>query len=642
MTEIETTRAPSSGGADYRGLAHFGRGLGLAGALAAAALFFAAVPPLDLGVFDRLESVAIAMFAAGALCAAGLALAGPRALARAWRAPLFLPFAAVGVWSLALAPFAEFPWRSVLGPPQTGLGALALLAFAAFAGAIAAFAGVRARAALAWALVAGAVVAAISHFLPAPWQPFDLPSFHAWLGLAALAGALAARGGRALTTAGIAAAVLALAVAENKTAIALTLAVGVPIFVATRRLRGWGHLRAAGVALVLLLAPLANAVAWLAGDARVWDSILARTRTFNVMAAAIAEQPTILLFGAGWGGYVEAFVRHLPSGADLLYGESWDVAVRELQGIHSLPLEFWISAGIPGLLLVLGLPALTIARARTKDLPLAVAFGAVFVGLSALWQQAGYTAAPMAIVFAMLARKSLRMPDMPTPVFRAVAAGACVGLLVGASWLADFGWRARTALAGVATDPCLENFPDDSARGDFSLRDVVTRRLRFVAIGRLGPDDPVLRAAGCALDRRFARAPSVHLAIAGALHRASLGMDPAFAGIAAADSARLAMWPDYVAGILRFAPRRTDLVAPYLASLALKEDWSGLRAVSASILDQAPLDPVGMWFSGTAMIRAGTPEAQVAGRARLRRALELGFTRFIPLPDELVNELRRQ
>jgi len=222
---------------------------------------------------------------------------------------------------------------------------------------------------------------------------------------------------------------------------------------------------------------------------------------------------------------------------------------------------------------------------------------------------------------ALVARRSGTI-RVPAPA-RAVPAIAAAALGVGALWLVGYGARARQALDAVPPATCLADFPDDPMRGDMGLRHALGDAMR-------GGEPARVAALVCAIDRRFAAAPSLHLAVAGAFHRAE-------AGDMRAD------WPVYVDALLAFAPRRTDLAIPYLAKLVEIGDWPQLAARADAMNASDPRDPVGLWFSGMGMVRSPEGAVRQAGLARLRTALALGFGRMVPLPEEtlrLVNSGR--
>lgn len=217
----------------------------------------------------------------------------------------------------------------------------------------------------------------------------------------------------------------------------------------------------------------------------------------------------------------------------------------------------------------------------------------------------------------------------PGPALRAGVAAGGVALATACIWQFDDARRASAALAADPPAPCLADFPGDGWRGQFGWR---------VALGRIlenGAAAPARLAAGlCALESRFAAGPTLHVAVAGLDYFGRAYIDPDVRVVP------LARWPDYLDAALRLAPRRTDLAAAYFAHLIQEERWEALAAYAEKMLARAPDDPVALWFSGLARARAGEPAARRAGVERMRRALDLGFERVVPLPPEIVRAVR--
>ncbi len=588
------------------------RGLALGGIVAGAGAVFAFLPPSRFGIFGRGEIVIVAALAAGMLCAAGLAFLPD--LRRA-ASPLAAAFAGVALWSFAVSPFAEYPVRSLLGLPQAGDGVLLLAALAAIAGAVAI---VEQRGVLAWSCAAAAVGASLWQALLAPTLiPWSVPAPLAWLGIAAWAALATAPGNRRNNLIAACAVLgLALVVAQNRSAALLVFAVGLPAF-ALARFVAPAKLRLAGIVLACAMIPLASAAVWWLGAHGYGESLVSRARIYDVLAAAFADRPAGLVLGFGWGGVADEFFRHLAAGADRLYGDSWDMLARDFSNAHNVALDFWFAAGLPGLAFALSLPGLVVWRAKSRDLPAAIAFAAVWAGHSVLWYQEAYGWTASAVAMALVARRSgtIRVPASA----RAIPVIAAAALGVGALWLVGYGTRARQALDAATQATCLADFPDDPMRGDMGLRYALGDAVR-------GGEPARIAALVCAVDRRFAAAPSLHLAAAGAFYRAETGD-------------MRADWPVYIDALLAFAPRRTDLAIPYLAKLVEIGDWPQLAARADAMNASDPRDPVGLWFSGMGMIRSPEGAVRQAGLARLRTALALGFGRMVPLPEETLRQV---
>ena len=87
-----------------------------------------------LGIWTQAEPVIGAVHLAGALCFAGLAWHWKRnGLPKTWlRSPTFLAPLSLAIWNLLCSLGAQWPLQSILGPPQTGEGAIWYLDLTAF------------------------------------------------------------------------------------------------------------------------------------------------------------------------------------------------------------------------------------------------------------------------------------------------------------------------------------------------------------------------------------------------------------------------------------------------------------------------------------------------------------------------------
>jgi hypothetical protein len=628
-------------------------GIGIAGTVAAAASFVFALPVAKFGIFNRLEIVVIALLLCGAFAALGVSrcTADPAILRRMTRSPVAAILLLLAVWSIVVAPLAEYPWRSLLGPPQTGQGALAILALACIAAIVAAFGrGQRFRLALAVASSVGAVLSAVTHLAPERFRPFEVPGYFVLLGLAAAAALVSLSYPRRIRYS-LAAVVLGLTllVSENRTAFVAILAIGVPVVWISEFAIARGaatRLRRMATVAVLALPFAVTALVWAAGHAGFGASIIARARIYDVLLAAFVDRPMAILSGFGWGGVIEAFFRNLPAGAELLYGESWDVPVRDFHSAHNLALEFFVSAGFPGLLAAIALPAVVVLTASRRNLAAAAGFATAFAALSVIWHQQSFNLAPTIIGCALLSSggrfHQCRLAPSLAPVLRVTGAVASLGLLVAAAWLADYGWRAERSIADARDSACLEGFPDDPGRGDMGLRYVLYGLTERARAQDALPADLVHRlyAVNCAVDRRLAAAPSLHLAVAAVLFRSEIAFDHRFQLSGGNLPDVLREWPAALRVLLDGAPLRTDLAVPYYAWLAASGEFASLGTATAKILQKNPQDVVGLWFSGLSMIVSGDPAVKRLAARRMEAAIDGGFDRISPVAPETRAQIR--
>jgi hypothetical protein len=214
--------------------------------------------PIDLGVTPRFEPVVIAVHLAGAITALGLAVAlwsGSDAAARALRHPLVLISGFVALWSALVAPFADFPWRALVGIPQVGQGPVMKADFAVFLAAALSLRGDRrARDML---IVLAVAVSWLANVLPDILKSLvgSTPG-HISYYVFAVAALVASRiGGHRGAVAGLIAVTPILALGTNKSAVVAMLVFAIPAYLfCTLRPK---HVRRTGVALAVAI-PLAT------------------------------------------------------------------------------------------------------------------------------------------------------------------------------------------------------------------------------------------------------------------------------------------------------------------------------------------------------------------------------------------------
>lgn len=90
---------------------------------------FASLPPFHLGMWFQSEPINVALYGISALLA--LVMAHPcfhAQILRIWKHPAVWACGAMFLWTLVMAPFTEFPIKSIQGNPETGQGGFWFLA----------------------------------------------------------------------------------------------------------------------------------------------------------------------------------------------------------------------------------------------------------------------------------------------------------------------------------------------------------------------------------------------------------------------------------------------------------------------------------------------------------------------------------
>lgn len=643
-------------------LARAGIGAAAAGSILAAANFFASKLPVQLGVNPELEAMIVAVHAGAAVASLGLLLLGlsrPRLVLPALRHPLTLAPLLVAVWSTVLAPIREFPLNALLGNALTAEGALMYAEIAAFTAAAMVLRRFRAGLLVVSAIVAvGALVPAVlslneslAHALREYLSFFALTS-------AALVMAVCRRLPMRATAALAAAAALpALVLSLNRS---IVLAVIVGIFVAgaflllrRRTAPRWHHWAAAGL-VPLVTALVTAAVAWV--GYRGWvASLTSRLYLDRISLEALHDRPLSFLIGQGWGRTSETILLHFNASRAVLWDQSWDGTTQRFTHVHNYAFETVLSAGVPALVGIVAMIAFVPLFARRRLLPVAAGYAVALTVFASLWFELPMTVPAVALTAGWLAR-----PMKPWCRWPGGASARMVGLgllgLISASAAAAAVWLGMTGLemrhayfpgSGNETVAC-EAMPLDLDRGSFSLAQVFFRAqgAAFASEQAGKGVDPAATAQLdrmlCAVGRAAAFTSSADLLIAPVLFRGEIAFNAALPQSRARYADTLATWDRALVRFLARAPRRTDLAWYYLAWRLQENDFGPVYALSNRLLAQDPNDPVGLWFLGSLYIRSDQPSERKEGFAILRKSLDAGIVRFVPIPQSSQDEILRQ
>jgi hypothetical protein len=275
---------------------------------------FSTYLPWTFGPWSEVEFPIILLHTAAALCALALAIDLRRStrdvLDAIWSAPVLI-CVAIALWSAAMAPFADFPWLSVIGTPQTADGAIlwldiATLITAARLCAITKFG----RFAVVLSLTGFALALPLLSLFPNT-QPIWFNDYLAFLGLAVAVAipVFATRPTEAISLTYIALGVLvalpSFIVANNQSVLLILPAICFPAYIlgvilhrTPFRERVLRSLLTIGVIRIILGTPILVAKV---GATDAIKSIQSRERISTVLLATLREAPATWLIGRGWG-----------------------------------------------------------------------------------------------------------------------------------------------------------------------------------------------------------------------------------------------------------------------------------------------------------------------------------------------------
>lgn len=642
----------------------FGAWLLLFGAALGALTVFAALVPGELGVWPRFEAGGMAMLLSAGICAVALAimwLDDRQTVEAALRHPLVLAVMLVALASAVYAPFVDYPWLSIFGYPLVGEGALRYASMGVFFAAAIVLRGdvLRFRLLLVCLLV-GSIggTAALFMWVRADFVSLDIAGIlavSAWVG----AWFLVPDKWRVWRiAAGIAAVAPILAVSANDTAIAVTVAIGLPAaalaylnlkwpFVSDRNTR---IVAAAGLVLLPFAALLAAWFVPMFTDAL--PSITSRKFTYQLALAALLADPSVILAGQGWGEIVMTLDRFRTFSDGVLWDGSWDGASRDLPHSHSLVLEALFGGGgiaVLGLLAMLAIPVLVCDR---HDLPVALFAVSVFAGIGAIWPQVAMTVGPVALALGLAGTGHDGAP-------RLRASGRALGwvlpvlalfLVGGGLWTVSDGLRYQHSIADVRANGSASAhrcglLPNSRVYGDLDLVQgfIKTYRPAFRRAqggAHIAPgEDRLIAAFLCTAEARaqVSVSPSLHLALESFRGHVSsdAGRTP---GIAKYETA-LAGWAGKLARLLNAAPTRTDMTIVFFTARMQSGAWQTVSSLARALLKANPDDPIANWYMGQYLLNKGDPSSRAAGFGALRKSLTYGIKRIIWVPSEVEAEI---
>jgi hypothetical protein len=524
----------------------------------------------------------------------------------------------------------------------------------------------RLRRVLAWScliaitLISGSMVHTESRWWLAPFLFYDALAFYGLFAVPLLL-LLFAPKQRVWQIAIITFGLAVILISGNRTALVLS-ACAAPIFG-----MGWWltQVRPAAVRMLFILgagmAPLATTAAvYLVGDALQGGSLWSRMLHLEVARLSVLHDPALLLTGGGWGSYGEWQIAHLPVGQFDLVGQAdgtsdWDAVRGELHfQSHNFLVEALLSGGVVAMILAwLSIVAIPIYCAR-RALVLAGTTAIIAGAMLSVWAPDAGMVPYIALTFAALANPRARFR-----VSRMISVPASIGLLVAAAALAAstisivsvgrtmsqaaHDNRDTVGLSPVAYGDCADML-SDQGRGGVHLaslyRNFSLELGQKKALGTRITEADAARLADyiCLADHHIGESASLRLANADLLVTGELLIlldDPILAPLA---DDRLRRWRERLLWFLQRAPTRSDVAVTYLNWQFANGREAEVSEVAGLLLARNRQDPIGLWFSGAVMM--GVTETAADGFDRMRRALDLGLEKVMPVDQEIAEQIR--
>ncbi|MCW9036058.1 MAG: hypothetical protein OQJ97_17685 [Rhodospirillales bacterium] len=646
-----------------------------------------AIRPLGYGIWYQSEPVSIALHGCAAICALGLLISNSFDKNRVhFHFFAVIPILIAGL-SLLMIPFVSHTGGTILGSPELGQGVLWFIEFSIFflvAQHLFSSSNLEKNLLVGACLfiTAGLTIltmlssAQIVHFIP-----YFFPDYLAFLSV--FTGAMAFsiwRGKFIILTIVTIICGVTIVVSANKGAFGLTFIVIPAAYFFFKILKSNQLKRKLKITFAIAL-PLAvmifiNGIGGLLlveppteNDSELdsaiysfWATANSRYNLTTTALKSVQNPPSAMLSGQGWGSFGDQLAINLPINKfevrddieiedQLNSASNWDAVWRVDFHSHSYITEALVSLGIPGLIfitLMWGAPAIWPAEGRSLVAAISSGVGA---GIAALWFQLPLSLPFFAIAWAALIRRDgptilsiewLNKTHIKSLFFVSMSIMFTAVTIYNANFTKN-AYRFQPAMIeeqALSKDEitCLTYF-NDFGRGGIHL----AHRLRTftkVIVAKSNEETEIsdvlvqrLRGLTCASEAYANTNPSFRLLSATVLAKSDLAFSNYPPKLDAFINNYLSNWRLRVDQVLAMAPGRTDLTAMYLLWEVKNERYESVSSLTTQILGQNPNDPIGLWFSGIAMI--GDPDKVQAGLDNMRLALEKGVERFIPIEPEV-------
>ena len=643
-----------------------------------------ALPPFQIGIWGQSEGVLGALHLLAGIAAIGLIPLTARNKRR--RQMLFHPFVLLSLglaaWILVTGPMQPVPRLAWFGSQQIGEGLFWFLDLAVLLASsmmLMRYSKIRKFLALVALLVALSLVGATMHatYLVGasnlvtftPYVPYYFPDYLAFFGVFIVIILISCfrlkKPGLVLATCCLGAAIVI--ASSNRAAIVFVFAMA-PIAWLLLQYGPWsGHTRRWLAVTGAFLVPLAVTLIVLMVDytdmisgggtlSLIGNSALSRQRLIEIAVTAAARDPSIALFGNGWGSYSDLLAIHLPIDwaplrKDQVFANSWDAVFRVDFHSHNYLVEGLFSSGIVGMLLVLAFTAALPGWSWRRHVVMAGTLGALTGGLSATWFQLPGSMPFMALAWAGLAAPTARTHIRsrgPALIVMGLIGG---GLLYGGLSSLQYSDRAffftprmEAPLYREAERTRCAVLFTDQGRGGVHLAHRLRTYVKYM-VKSADEDDPLsslqidrLRGMICAAEEYVDRKSTFRLLLATLFARADLAFSPSGPELAPLLEDYFSNWGERVDQALSIAPKRTDLAASYLLWLLREEKEGAFSKFSRDLYRDNPEDAVALWFSGIALLgdTAGSDE----GLARMQKSLDKGIERIFPIDEGLKSQFR--
>ena len=650
-------------------------------------LFFAALGPFQFGLWFQSEPVNVVLLTLTGLLSLRFAFdKQPAELLVLWKQPVFLALWGLTLCSTALAPFHDYPMRTIMGVPEIGQGAVSFLSLILLATAM-----IRVLAESRWRvpLLANSTLAALvmvglhatqpePYFLPSKW-----PDYLGFVGISIFIALIQLSPWQRRWHHLVYFLLGGLVVALSDSILAMVIyGIGLPIGMAMlyfiRQASYRRYLIYAGALIPLIYSlsclfpesyqslynvTLGQGLSTQEAEHAFYNSSSGTRVLFGaILWKAMLAEPLYWLMGAGWGHYSDAlfehpFVANISNAVGGTYHTNWLYTSGTAFHSHNHYLEALYATGLAGLLCFAAISFLGIRQLSAAKL---VTAGPAWIGLMLLlgaWFILPIALPFLALVLAVLigsekteiaqSRKAVTLLKVLFPLLS-------VGLFTLATLHYQAAHAGRAFMDSIQQGPPQANtqLKEEPASGHYrlwwvalNLYDYLRKKQQNPHISVTEIDQDVTWFVDILNQLDEALPEGTHHPRLRSLRAMMMNdlillySDPAWDPLRAK---ALPNWHKVLWSVIEAHPTRGDMAVPYFRyylTLARQTNQPEFKThyrqnilqLSETVLQNNPDDPTALWFSGS--VFALEDETRELGKERIRQALALGAANRFPLYD---------
>jgi hypothetical protein len=656
----------------------------MSGFIASLYIFILSLPRIGRGIWPQSELSGAGLHITACLCALGLILISfnnAYLIRRILLNPLILFPLFIGLLSLIFSVFYDLPIRNILGSPQTGEGAISWLNWSIFIASaillfkIKLFKNILIGTSILSVLIMSALMMNYKYngvfYAPYYFSDFLAICFFCFIPL------LYNFYSRSLflSAAAFLSLILMLYITDNQAALAYGIA-GISFFILLKKITLFSdNTKTLFAKLTLFSLPIfafcfTIFMPFLYGQEGVYNvdkliplkTVLSRSYLIDIGLSPLLKNPSLILIGTGWGTFTEHVVSHIPSdwynftiaGSGQWEGISWDQFHS-----HNIYVDTLFSIGILGAFAIYFFSCMIPSFTRKEMFWPAVFFTGGFISVISFWFILPLNIPFIALALACMAsKKPLYQLNKIKISNKAIKAFLIFILLIstGATYIKTsmvfhidhHHYSPQTLTVTQAQESCPNEYYDYKA-GGLHLSKLLLGRVRHL-LNRFEEIEPEknskLNKEKLKINHLYCQTVyyinssafvSNRLLVARLLVQGELALG--LQGFINEDEL-LYYTNDWQQNLLEWVkkfPARTDQAVTYLlwAIMSNKEEKAYL--VAQKIFTNNPEDPVGLWFTGLIMLN--DPKNANEGIFRMRSALNKGIERFMPIDEEIKNQL---